>query len=140
MEWMLKPLRQYADFSGRARRKEFWSFLLFVWIMLFVLMYLDTVLGLGGTATGYRTANSIGFSMTGGLLSLLFGLATLVPSIAVSVRRLHDVGKSGWFLLFVFVILFGWAYLLYLYVQPGMTGPNEYGPDPKAAETGKVFS
>ena len=137
---MLKPLRQYADFAGRARRREFWSFFLFVWIMLFVLMYLDTVLGLGGTATGYRTGNSIGFSMTGGLLTLLFGLGTLIPSLAVSVRRLHDVGKSGWNLLFIIVLLIGWIYLLYLSVQPGMPGPNQYGPDPKAAETGKVFS
>ena len=108
--------------------------------MLFVLMYLDTVLGLGGTATGYRTGNSIGFSMTGGLLTLLFGLAMLIPSLAVSVRRLHDVGKSGWFLLFIVVLLIGWIYLLYVYVQPGMPGPNEYGPDPKGADAGKVFS
>ena len=140
MDLILKPLRHYADFTGRARRKEFWSFFLFVWIMLLVLMYLDTVLGLGGTATGYRTGNSIGFNMTGGLLTLLFGLATLIPSLAVSVRRLHDVGKSGWYLLFIIVLLIGWIYLLYLYVQPGMDGPNEHGPDPKAADAGKVFT
>jgi uncharacterized membrane protein YhaH (DUF805 family) len=140
MDLMLKPLRHYADFSGRARRREFWSWFLFIWIMLFVLMYLDTALGLGGTATSYRDGNSVGFNMTGGLLSLLFGLGTLIPNLAVSVRRLHDTGKSGWFLLFGLIPLFGWAYLLYLYVQPGMTGPNEYGADPKAGEPSKVFS
>jgi uncharacterized membrane protein YhaH (DUF805 family) len=140
MDWMLNPLKHYADFTGRARRREFWSWFLFVWIMLFVLMYLDTLLGLGGTATSYRTGNSIGFSMTGGLLTLLFGLAMLIPSVAVSVRRLHDVGKSGWYLLFIIVLLIGWIYLLYLYVQPGMPGPNEYGDDPKGADAGKVFS
>ena len=140
MDLILKPLRHYADFTGRTRRREFWSFFLFVWIMLFVLMYLDTVLGLGGTATGYRTGNSIGFNMTGGLLTLLFGVATLIPILAVSVRRLHDVGKSGWYLLFIVVLLIGWIYLLYLYVQPGMSGPNEYGPDPKAADAGNVFT
>ena len=96
--------------------------------------------GAGRHRRGYRTGNSIGFNMTGGLLTLLFGLATLIPSLAVSVRRLHDVGKSGWYLLFIIVLLIGWIYLLYLYVQPGMSGPNEYGPDPKAAETGKVFT
>lgn len=140
MDWMLKPLRQYADFAGRARRREFWSFFLFVWVVLLVLMYLDAVLGLGGSATGYATGNSIGFNLSGGLLTALFGLAMLVPGVAVSIRRLHDVGKSGWFLLFVLIPLFGWAYLLYLYVQPGMDGPNEHGPDPKATETGKVFT
>ena len=140
MDWMLKPLRQYADFAGRARRKEFWSFFLFVWVVMLVLMYLDAVLGLGGSATGYRTGNSIGFNLRGGLLSAVFGLAMFVPGVAVSIRRLHDVGKSGWFLLFVLIPLFGWAYLLYLYVQPGTDGPNQHGPDPKAAETGKVFT
>ena len=140
MELMLNPLKHYADFNGRARRREFWSWFLFVWVMLFVLMYLDAALGLGGTATGYRTGNSIGFSMSGGLLSLLFGIATLLPTLAVGARRLHDVGKNGWYLLFNLVLIFGWAYLLYLYVQPGMTGPNEYGSDPKAADSSKVFT
>ena len=137
---MLNPLRKYADFTGRARRREFWSFFLFVWVLLFVFMYLDSALGLGGSFTSWRTGNSIGFNMTGGVLSALFGLAVLLPSLAVSVRRLHDVGKSGWFLLFIVVLIFGWIYLLYLYVQPGTAGPNEYGADPKAAETGKVFT
>ena len=140
MDWMLKPLRHYADFTGRARRREFWSWFLAVWVLMFVFMYLDSALGLGGTFTSYRTGNSMGFNMTGGLLSLLFGLATLLPSLAVGARRLHDVGKSGWFLLFIVVLIFGWIYLLYLFVQPGVSGPNEYGPDPKSAETGKVFT
>ena len=140
MEWTLNPLKHYADFSGRARRREFWSWTLIVWILLFVLMYLDSALGLGGTATSYRNGNSVGFNMSGGLLSALFGLATLVPNLAVSVRRLHDTGKSGWFLLFLLVPLFGWAYLLYLYVQPGVDGPNVYGADPKAADASKVFT
>ena len=140
MELMLNPLRRYADFNGRARRREFWSWFLFVAIMMFVLMYLDAALGLGGSATGYRTGNSVGFSMSGGLLSLLFAIATLLPTLAVGARRLHDVGKSAWYLLFNFVLIFGWAYLLYLYVQPGMNGPNEYGPDPKAADSSKVFT
>lgn len=140
MDWVLKPLRHYADFSGRARRREFWSWFLFVWAMLFLLMYLDAVLGLGGSATGYATGTSIGFSLTGGLLTALFALAMLVPSLAVGARRLHDVGKSGWLLLLNLVPLFGWAYLLYLYVQPGTTGANAHGPDPKGAEAGKVFA
>ena len=90
MEWMLMPLKRYADFSGRSRRKEFWMWYLFVMIMYFVLMYLDAALGLGGTATGYAEGGSVGFNMTGGLLTLLFMLAILVPNIAVAVRRMHD--------------------------------------------------
>ena len=97
-----KPLN-IIRFYRPARRKEFWSFWLFMMIAPLVLMYLDTVLGLGGSATSYRDGNSVGFSMSGGLLSAIFGLAMLIPGIAVAVRRLHDVGKSGWFLLFAFI-------------------------------------
>ena len=140
MELMLKPLRHFADFAGRARRKEFWSWFLFVWVLLFVLMYLDSVLGLGGSASSYRTGNSVGFNMSGGVLTLLFALATLIPNLAVSVRRLHDSGKSGWLLLIGLIPLFGWAYLLFLYVQPGTAGPNEYGPDPKATDASAAFT
>lgn len=140
MDWLLNPLRHYADFSGRARRREFWSWVLLVWLLLFALMYLDAALGLGGSATGWATGTSFGFSLSGGLLTAIFALATLIPSLAVSVRRLHDIGRSGAFLLFILIPLFGWAYLLYLYVQPGLTGPNAYGADPKGAEAGKVFA
>ncbi len=139
MEAMFMPFRRYADFSGRARRKEFWGYVLFIWVAIFALMYLDAVLGLGGSATGYAEGGSVGFNMKGGLLSLLFGVATLVPSVAVSVRRLHDVGKSGWFLLAWLIPLLGWFYLLFQYLQPGAAGPNAYGADPKGTDPGKVF-
>lgn len=135
---MLAPLKHYADFSGRARRREFWLWYVLVMIALLALMYLDTVLGLGGTATGtsYSNADGVGFrfNMTGGALTFIGLAAIIVPSIAVTVRRLHDYGKSGWTILFTFIPLFGWAYLLYLYVQPGTAGPNRFGPDPKAGE------
>ena len=140
MEWMFMPLKRYADFSGRSRRKEFWSYILFVWVMLFVLMYLDSALGLGGTATSYAEGGSVGFNMSGGVLTLVFALATLIPSLAVSVRRLHDVGKSGWMLLIGLIPLLGALYLLYLYVQPGAAGANRYGPDPKGGDQGEVFA
>ena len=140
MEYMFAPLRRYADFSGRARRKEYWSWVLFVVVAFFVLGYLDSVLGLGGKTTGYAEGASVGFNMQGGLLTLLFLLATFIPGLAVSVRRLHDVGKSGWMILIGLIPLFGWIYLIYLYVQPGMTGPNEYGPDPKTGDVGQAFT
>lgn len=141
MEYMFMPLKRYFDFKGRSRRKEYWSWVLFVVIFYFVLMYLDAALGLGGTATGYAEGGSIGFNMTGGLLTILFLLATFIPGLAVSVRRLHDVGKSGWMLLIALVPLIGAIYLIYQYVQPGTTGPNAYGPDPKgAANADQVFA
>jgi uncharacterized membrane protein YhaH (DUF805 family) len=140
MELMFVPLKRYADFNGRARRKEFWSYFLFWFVAYFVIMYLDSALGLGGTSTGYAEGGSVGFNMTGGLLSIVFALGTLVPNIAVAVRRLHDGGKSGWFVLLGLIPLFGWLYLLFLYVQPGMTGPNAYGPDPKGGVQEGVFA
>ena len=139
MDSVFMPLRRYAEFSGRSRRKEFWSYFLFVWIALFVLMYLDTALGLGGSATGYAEGSSVGFNMKGGLLTLVFALAVLIPNIAVSVRRLHDVGKSGWMILIGLIPIIGWFYILFLYVQPGTIGPNAYGPDPKGPSAG-VFA
>src|SRR4029453_4673111 len=99
MEYVFAPLKRYADFSGRSRRKEFWSWVAFVFVAYFVLMYLDAALGRGGTATGDAEGGSVGFNMTGGWLTLLFLLAIFVPHIAVAVRRLHDTGKSGWMLL-----------------------------------------
>ncbi len=140
MDMMLVPLKRYAEFNGRSRRREFWSYILLWMITYFVLMYLDSALGLGGSATGYAEGGSVGFNMTGGILSILFALGTLVPNIAVSVRRLHDTGRSGWMILIGLIPLFGWLYLLFLYVQPGTAGPNAYGPDPKGGGEPGVFA
>ena len=140
MEYMLMPLKRYVDFAGRSRRKEFWTWFLFVIVMYFVLMYLDAALGLGGTATGYAEGGSVGFNMTGGWLTILFALAVLIPNIAVSVRRMHDIGKSGWFILIGLIPLIGWIYVIYCYVQPGQAGPNQYGPDPKGEADPKIFA
>ena len=140
MEYVLMPLKRFADFSGRSRRKEFWSYILFVWVATFVLMYLDAALGLGGTASSYSEGGSVGFNMSGGLLSILFLLGTFIPSLAVSVRRLHDLGKSGWMILIGLIPLIGAIYLLVQYAQPGVVGPNSYGPDPKGEDPGKAFA
>ncbi len=76
----------------------------------------------------------LGLQMNGsGILSSLFGLAVLLPSIAVGARRLHDIGKSGWNLLFGLIPLLGAIYLIYLYVQPSQSGSNQYGPEPSGA-------
>lgn len=108
-EWYVIPFQKYVEFTGRARRKEFWIFTL----VNFVISVLLTVIGLEFIGT-------------------LFGLAILLPGIAVGVRRLHDIGKTGWWLLIGFIPLIGLIVLIYFYVQEGDSGPNEYGANPKA--------
>ena len=116
MEWYLKVMKQYADFNGRARRKEYWMFLLFNIIFALVAMLVDNLLGM-------RINEQIPY----GYLYLLYGLATFIPGIAVGVRRLHDVGKSGWFLLIP-------IYNLILLLTDTQFGDNKCVPDPKAGE------
>ena len=120
MKWYLKVIKNYAGFSGRARRQEYWMFVLFNIIFAIGAMILDNVLGLAFNGIGY------------GIIYLLYVLFTLLPSLAVLVRRLHDTGKSGWWFLISFVPLIGSIWLLVLLVKEGVAGSNEYGPDPKA--------
>lgn len=118
MKWYVKVLKNYAGFSGRARRQEYWMFTLFNIIFAIVAMVLDNVLGFAGAA-GY------------GPLYGLYALATLLPGLAAAVRRLHDVGKSGWFILIALIPLIGSIWLLVLLCTDSKPGPNEYGPNPK---------
>jgi uncharacterized membrane protein YhaH (DUF805 family) len=120
MDWMLMPLRRYAEFSGRSQRKEYWMFFLFQIIVVVVLGIIEGVLGLSGMVAGAY-----------GPLTLLFWLAVLVPGIAVGIRRLHDTDRSGWWLLLAFVPLVGAIVLLVFFVSDGTHGPNRFGPDPK---------
>jgi uncharacterized membrane protein YhaH (DUF805 family) len=103
MEWMLLPLKRYADFSGRSRRKEFWFWVLAVIIVSVVLMLIDSALGLGGRSAldSSNGPGSIYYSagLHGGVLTGLFSLAILIPNIAVAVRRLHDTNRTGWWIL-----------------------------------------
>ena len=100
----------YANFSGRAMRSEFWWWVLFGAIVGIVASIIDSIL--------FDRAM---------IVQAVAGLALLVPNIAVSVRRLHDIGKSGWNVLWSFLPVLGWIYLIYLYVQPGTPAPNAYG-------------
>ncbi|WP_297086446.1 DUF805 domain-containing protein [uncultured Draconibacterium sp.] len=113
MNWYLKVLKQYADFNGRARRKEYWMFVLFNMIFGMIAGAADAALG------------------TWGALSGLYGLAMLIPGIAVGVRRLHDTGKSGWMLLVAFIPVIGFIWLLILLVSDSAPGNNVYGENPK---------
>jgi len=119
MNWYLAVLKNYADFSGRARRKEYWMFVLFNIIFLIVAMILDNVLGTAIEGVGY------------GLFYILYSLAVLIPGLAVLVRRLHDVGKSGWMILIALIPIIGAIWLLVLMVIDSNPDENEYGPNPK---------
>ena len=119
--WMIEPLRRYAQFSGRARRKEFWAFELLMIALTLLLVTVDIfVFGTNDMATNTSV----------GPLSGLFSLAILIPSIAVSVRRLHDLDKSGWWLLIGLLPIVGVLVLLFWYCSRGTTGPNSFGADP----------
>lgn len=121
MEWYLKALRQYADFEGRARRKEYWMFTLFNLIFAILAVVIDGLIG------------------TGAIIYLFYVLATLIPNLSVSVRRLHDVGKSGWMYLIALIPLVGFIWLLVLLVTDSEPGDNIYGPNPKEENSGNYF-
>lgn len=127
MNWYLEVLKKYADFSGRARRKEFWMFVLFNFIFSVVASIIDYLIG---------TTNILG---NYGLFNLIYALAVLIPSIAVSVRRLHDVGKSGVMILLAFLPIIGWIWLFVLYVTDSQIGTNKWGPNPKAPAEEYIF-
>ena len=125
MEWYLKVMRDnYANFSGRARRKEYWMYVLVQSIIMIGLMILDSILGLDFELQGI----SLGY----GYIYLIGVIVHFIPSLAVLVRRLHDVGKSGWFYFIFLIPLIGVLWLLVLYCTEGQKQDNKWGPDPKA--------
>ncbi len=126
MSWYLTVLKKYAVFSGRARRKEYWMFFLFYIIFTIALGIIESILGMGGE--------------DGGLLSGLFVLAMLIPSLAVTFRRLHDTDRSGWWLLIGFVPLIGSIVILVFMIQDSQAGENRYGTNPKATEAPESLS
>ena len=119
MNWVIKALKQYTDFNGRAQRTEYWLFVLFCIVVSVVLALIDRMIG---------TYNSTGGI---GLLGGIFSLAILLPGIAVAVRRLHDTGRTGWWLLIGLIPLIGEIVLLVFMVQDSAPGTNAYGPSPK---------
>ena len=118
MNWYIEVLKKYAVFSGRARRKEYWFFALFNVIFIIALTLIDVSAGL------YDVVAAIG------LLSGLYSLAVLVPSIAVFVRRLHDIDRTGWWLLIAFIPLIGVIVLLVFTLLDSTPGDSRYGPNP----------
>lgn len=129
MEWMLMPLKRYAEFSGRSRRKEYWMFVLGVIIAVILLSIIEGIVGLSGMVGGVY-----------GPLTLILMLALIVPSIAVQIRRFHDQDKSGWFLLLALIPFIGGLIVLVFMLLEGTKGPNRFGPDPKDPGSAEVFS
>ena len=119
MYWYLTVVKNYAGFSGRARRKEYWMFLLFNMIFAFVAAIIDNVVGTASPELGY------------GVFYGLYTLAMIIPGIAVIVRRLHDVGKSGWMYFIVLIPFVGVIWLLVLLLTDSDAGENQYGQNPK---------
>ena len=140
MEWMILPLRRYAEFSGRARPKEYWMYVLFLILCSMAISIVETALGLGTTNRwAYREGwmMGAGAAHSGGPLTALFWLGTFVPSLAVSVRRLHDTDRSGWWLLLWLIPFVGWIVLLVFMVMVGTRGPNRFGSDPVEVGEGR---
>jgi uncharacterized membrane protein YhaH (DUF805 family) len=118
MNWYIKVLKSFTDFQGRARRKEYWMFVLFNIIISIILTSIDMLLGFNMEA-GY------------GVLTGLYSLFIIIPSLAVAVRRLHDTGRSGWWLLIGLIPLVGFIVLIVFFVLDSQEGSNNWGPNPK---------
>ncbi|NJI08249.1 DUF805 domain-containing protein [Aeromonas veronii] len=116
MNWYISVLKQYAVFSGRARRTEYWMFVLCNLIVMLLLGMVDKLIG-GDNE----------------LISSIYSLAVLLPSLAVAARRLHDTDRSAWWLLLGLIPIIGTLVLIYFMVCNGQQGPNRFGDDPKAA-------
>ncbi|MGL5324217.1 MAG: DUF805 domain-containing protein [Aeromonas sp.] len=116
MNWYISVLKQYAVFSGRARRTEYWMFVLCNVIVMLLLGMVDKLIG-GDNE----------------LISSIYSLAVLLPSLAVAARRLHDTDRSAWWLLLGLIPIIGTLVLIYFMVCNGQQGPNRFGDDPTAA-------
>ncbi|WP_285163385.1 DUF805 domain-containing protein [Shewanella goraebulensis] len=122
MDWYIKVLKNYINFKDRARRKEYWFFVLFNVIAGILLGIMDNITGTLNQETGY------------GLLSGIYSLAVFLPALGVSVRRLHDTDRSGWWILSALIPLIGALILLYFFVSDSQEETNRFGPNPKGNE------
>ena len=169
MEWMLLPLRRYAEFSGRSRRMEYWMFILFQFIVNIALYALLFAIGGAGIMLAAGGNANVGAATMGGGMIIIFaliaivGFGLIIPSLAVGVRRLHDTNRSGWWimaplagsvLMVVGAVVQSGALaavgslvtvilaivLLVFFFLDGTVGVNRYGPDPKGRADASVFA
>lgn len=143
---MVLPLKRYADFSGRSTRMEYWMFTLLWWVVIIAAFILFGVGSEQAQAAGHRDdpfANSL--AVTGFAIMTLWWLGTIIPCIAVIVRRLHDQDKSGALVILIillnlFLSFIGWIVQTIFMCIDGTPGTNQYGPDPKGADVSQTFS
>lgn len=121
MNYYLAVIKKYAEFNGRAQRAEYWYFVLFNFLISLGLGIVSSIIG--------NDSN---------ILGSLYGLAMLIPGIAVGVRRLHDTGRSGWMLLISLIPLIGWIWIIVLLATDSTPGENQYGPNPKGIPAATV--
>lgn len=120
MNWYVKVIKNYANFEGRARRQEYWMFVLFNMLFAFAAIILDNVFGI-------TFSEQINY----GPFYAIYSLAVFIPGLAVGIRRLHDIGKSGWYILLGLIPCIGSIWLIVLLATDSQPGENEYGPNPK---------
>lgn len=119
MNWYLEALKKYAVFRGRSRRKEYWYFFLINLIITFILLIVDKITGTYSLQTGI------------GLLGSLYSIAVFIPNISVTVRRLHDINRTGWWVLIALIPIIGAIVLLVFMVQDSTPDENRFGGNPK---------
>ena len=140
MEWMLMPYRRYADFSGRSRRKEYWMFVLLTSIIGLLCVALMFAGGFATSTVDGEPAAPGPMFWLGVTALTIFGVGSIIPSIAVQVRRFHDQDKSGWMLLLGFIPYVGGIVVLVFMCLEGTRGPNRFGADPKDPSAASVFA
>ena len=121
MNEYIAVLKKYAQFSGRSHRREYWMFFLVNTLISVLLNIIDSIAGLA-------------VFQNVGLLSVIYSLAMIIPSFSVGARRLHDTGRSGWWLLLCLIPIIGWIVLFVFFVQDSQSETNTYGPNPKATD------
>jgi uncharacterized membrane protein YhaH (DUF805 family) len=125
---MILPLKRYAEFGGRSRRKEYWMFTVFNILLSIAALLIDRLAGFGIEDNGP--------------VGIVVSLGLLVPGLTVWVRRLHDIDRSAWWVLLIFIPIIGWIALLVFACTEGTQGSNRFGEDPKnpLGDLGRVFS
>lgn len=136
MRYYLHVIKNYAVFTGRGRRSEYWYFVLFNIIFAIVAMLIDRLIGDTFTMETSRGVLAEPF----GYVYIIYALFVLIPGLAVGVRRLHDINKSGWFFFLALIPVIGSIWLLVWFCMDGTPGDNKYGPNPKETENNDEIS